>query len=72
MKKPSKADLKFAADMIEHHKAALEMAMDRISGSDNSFITHFSSRVLSAQSSEIEELRGWLLMHSTDSESPDM
>lgn len=58
--KQENSDAGFASSRIKHHKAALEMAMDRIRSSEDPFIVSFSARVLAAQSAEIDELQRWL------------
>jgi uncharacterized protein (DUF305 family) len=46
--------------MIPHHESAIEMAQDAFAESANPTIRDLAGRIVDVQTSEIEQMRGWL------------
>ena len=55
----SEADAAYIAGMIEHHRAAVEMAVDALARSDDPEIRRLAQAEIDTRTREIAELRSW-------------
>ncbi len=53
-------DEQYARDMIAHHREAIRMSEDVLSGEPDPEIKSFAKRVIEAQSAEVKMLQSWL------------
>lgn len=53
-------DLEFLRQMIPHHEGAVRMARDAQAKADNTEIKELAADIVTAQSEEIGQMRGWL------------
>ena len=56
----NKADVKFAQDMIPHHRQATEMAEMAESRTQNPEVEDLALKIIQAQQPEIDRMSGWL------------
>jgi len=52
--------MKYAEEMIEHHKNAVEMSRDLLRNYQSGYIVDFAKKVIEVQSKEIEWLKDWI------------
>ena len=55
----NEGDAAYVAGMIEHHRAAVEMAVDALARSDDPEIRRLAQAEIDARTREIAELRSW-------------
>jgi uncharacterized protein (DUF305 family) len=63
------ADVTFAAEMIPHHRSAIEMAQLAESRAADPRVLDLAARIAAAQGPEIEILSGWLEQWGADEET---
>lgn len=56
-----RAEVRFLEGMIDHHQLALDMANDCLAKASTEGVTELCQMIIDAQSSEIEQMREWLL-----------
>lgn len=56
-----RAEVRFLEGMIDHHQLALDMANDCLAKASTESVTTLCQMIIDAQSSEIEQMREWLL-----------
>lgn len=56
-----RAEMRFLEGMIDHHQMALDMAADCLERAETEAVVTVCENIISAQSSEIELMQGWLL-----------
>lgn len=56
-----RAEMRFLEGMIDHHQMALDMAADCLERAETEAVVVVCENIISAQSSEIELMQGWLL-----------
>ena len=64
------ADVRFAQDMIPHHRQASAMADVAIEGASTKELRQLAERIQAAQAPEIDAMTGWL--QSWDEDVPDL
>ncbi len=66
------ADLAFVQGMLPHHQQAVTMADSAIATSSYLDVVEFATTIRATQSSEIEQLRGWLVAWGQPEADPSM
>lgn len=56
-----RAEVRFLEGMIDHHQLALDMANDCLAKASTEGVTELCQMIIDVQSSEIEQMREWLL-----------
>ncbi|NWG16934.1 MAG: DUF305 domain-containing protein [Chloroflexi bacterium] len=56
-----RAELRFLEGMVDHHQMALDMARDCLEKASAEALKTLCQNIITAQSAEIETMRGWLL-----------
>lgn len=54
------ADIKFASEMVEHHRMAVKMSKAILSKGKDEWIAKLARGIISAQEREIDEMEYWL------------
>lgn len=66
------ADLEFVRGMLPHHEQAITMADAVIAKSSYLLVVEFGTTIRATQSSEVEQLRGWLVNWNEPESDPSM
>ena len=66
------ADRAFVTGMLQHHKAAVEMASQAIVNSANTDVVALSREIVAGQTAEIEAYQKWLWQHSPMGNDPNL
>ena len=66
------ADRAFITGMLQHHKAAVEMASQAIVNSANTDVVALSKEIIDEQATEIEAFQKWLWQHSPMGNDPNL